>query len=51
VAEDETTVLAEASINEEDFYAPLVLPSGTAFIRVDTGSRKNGPTQELLSDF
>jgi cytochrome b6-f complex iron-sulfur subunit len=51
VAEDETTVLAEASVNEEDFYDPLVLPSGTAFIRVDTGSRKNGPTQELLSDF
>ena len=49
VAEDETTVLAEASLTD-DFYQPLVLPSGTAFIRVDTGSRKNGPTQTLLSD-
>jgi cytochrome b6-f complex iron-sulfur subunit len=50
VAEDETTVLAEASIDEEDdFYEPLVLPEGTAFIRVDTGSRKDGPTQPLLS--
>jgi cytochrome b6-f complex iron-sulfur subunit len=49
VAEDETTVLAEASLSD-DFYQPLVLPSGTAFIRVDTGSRKNGPTQPLLSN-
>ncbi len=50
IAEDETTVLAEASLSE-DFYQPLVLPSGTAFVRVNTGSRKNGPTQELLCDF
>lgn len=50
IAEDETTVLAEASL-ADDFYQPLTLPSGTAFVRVDTGSRKNGPTQELLCDF
>lgn len=50
IADDETTVLAEAPLSE-DFYQPLVLPNGTAFVRVDTGSRKNGPTQELLCDF
>lgn len=50
VADDETTVLAEAGV-VDDFYQPLVLPSGTAFIRVDTGSRKKGPSQTLLCDF
>ena len=50
IAEDETTVLAEASL-ADDFYQPLTLPSGKAFVRVDTGSRKNGPSQELLCDF
>ena len=50
IADDETTVLAEAELSE-DFYSPLVLPSGTAFVRVDTGNRLNGPTQELLCDF
>lgn len=50
IADDETTVLAEAPLSE-DFYQPLVLPNGTAFVRVNTGSRKNGPTQELLCDF
>lgn len=50
IAEDETTVLAEAAVSE-DFFQPLVLPSGTAFVRVDTGNRKDGPTQELLCDF
>lgn len=50
IAEDQTTVLAEASV-ENDFFAPLPLPSGTAFVRVDTGSRRDGPTQSLLCDF
>lgn len=50
VADDETTVLAEATLSD-DFYEPLVLPGGTAFIRVDTGSRRDGPTQPLLCDF
>ncbi len=50
VADDETTVLAEASLSE-DYYQPLILPSGTAFVRVDTGSRKKGPSLTLLCDF
>ena len=50
IAEDETTVLAEAEL-VNDFYAPLPLPEGTAFLRVNTGSRKNGPSEALLCDF
>lgn len=51
IAEDKTTVLAEASADSDDFWQPLVLPAGTAFIRVDTGARKQGPSQTLLCDF
>jgi cytochrome b6-f complex iron-sulfur subunit len=51
LAEDET-VLAEADLDEAvDFYRPLELPDGTAFLRVDTGDRKMGPSQQLLCDF
>lgn len=50
IADDESTVLAEAGL-AEDFYQPLVLPGGTAFIRIDTGSRKKGPSQDLLCSF
>lgn len=50
IAEDETTVLAEAAL-ENDFFQPLPLPSGTAFIRVDTGNRKNGLVEPLLCEF
>ncbi|MBP9502536.1 MAG: Rieske 2Fe-2S domain-containing protein [Candidatus Promineofilum sp.] len=50
IADDETTVLAEASL-VNNFYDPLPLPSGTAFVRVDTGNRKNGPSQPLLCEF
>lgn len=50
VADDETTVLAQADLSE-DIYQPLILPSGTAFLRVDTGDRKKGPSLTLLCDF
>ena len=50
VADDETTVLAQADLSE-DIYQPLILPSGTAFLRVDTGNRKKGSTLTLLCDF
>lgn len=49
VAED-GTVLAESPLLD-DFYQPLVLPAGTASIRVDTGSRKDGWTQTLLCTY
>lgn len=50
IGDDQTTVLAEADL-VDNFYEPLQLPSGTAFVRVNTGSRKNGPSQELLCQF
>ncbi|MFO7679937.1 MAG: ubiquinol-cytochrome c reductase iron-sulfur subunit [Chloroflexota bacterium] len=54
MAEDKTTVLAEsADVGEVDSnpYAAVVLPPGTASIIVDTGDRKQGNAQALLSNF
>ena len=48
--EDQTQVLAESTL-VEDFYQPIVLPTGTAFLRIDTGSKKTGPSQDLLCSF
>ena len=39
------------SIGGADFYAPLELPANTAFIRVDTGDRKQGPEETLICSF
>lgn len=50
VAEDQTTVLAEAELLD-DLYQPLVLPAETFYVRVQTGSRKQGWTQTLLCDY
>jgi len=50
VAEDKTTVLAESPL-VDNFYQPFPLPADTAFIRVDTGDRKQGPSMPLLCDF
>lgn len=51
IAEDRSTVLAESVVDADDFWEPLVLPSGTAFIRVDTGARRDGPTNTLICSF
>ncbi len=51
VASDGTTILAESVVDADNFYESLVLPEGTAFMRVDTGSRKQGPSLPLLCDF
>lgn len=50
LAEDKTSVLASSEL-VDDFWDPLQLPSGTAFISIDTGNRKQGPSDELLCDF
>lgn len=50
LAEDRTTVLAASEL-VDDFWQPLVLPSGTAFLSIDTGDRKQGPTDPLLCSF
>lgn len=48
--EAQTQVLAESEL-VDDFYQPIVLPAGTAFLRIDTGSKKTGPSQDLLCSF
>jgi cytochrome b6-f complex iron-sulfur subunit len=54
LAEDKTTVLAE-SPDEGDQgtnpYAAIPLPTDTVYVSVDTGDRKQGTKQELLSNF
>jgi cytochrome b6-f complex iron-sulfur subunit len=49
--DDGENVLASAEPDADGFFPPLPLPAGTAFIRVDTGDMKMGPTQPLLCDF
>jgi cytochrome b6-f complex iron-sulfur subunit len=51
LADDRTTVLAEAELDADDFYTPVELPSNTSFVRFDTGSRKKGPSETLLCSF
>ena len=51
LAEDKTTVLASSSLNSSDFFDALPLPQGTAFLSIDTGNRKTGPSETLLCDF
>ena len=50
LAEDKTTVLAESELSN-NFFRPMQIPDGTAFLSIDTGDRKQGPTQVLLCDF
>ena len=35
----------------DDFYAPVALPGNAAFISVDTGDRKKGPSPDLICSF
>ncbi|MFO7537253.1 MAG: ubiquinol-cytochrome c reductase iron-sulfur subunit [Chloroflexota bacterium] len=49
-AEDRITLLAEAQL-VDNFYEPLELPEGTAFLSVDTGDRRQGPSDTLLCSF
>jgi len=50
LADDKSTVLAE-SPEDGDHYDALVLPSGTAFVSVNTGLRKLGLKQTPLCVF
>lgn len=50
LADDKSTVLASSTL-VDDFWEPLVLPAETAFISVDTGNRKQGPSDPLLCSF
>ena len=44
-------VLGTSAIDADNFYNPLELPAGTAFLRIDTGAKKMGPSPTLLCDF
>ncbi len=48
---DKNPIPGSASPLVDDFYQPVPIPDGAAFISVDTGSRKLGPSQTLLCDF
>ncbi len=52
LAADKTTVLAESTADEalNGFYLPAELPDGAAFVQIDTGDRKQGPEQQLISE-
>lgn len=43
-------VLASAEIGEDGTYAALELPPNTALVQVDTGSRLDGPSEQLICD-
>lgn len=52
IALDENeTVLAESEISDDGSYGTLQLPPNTSFLQIDTGDRKDGGSQALLSDF
>ena len=48
---DKNPIPGAQSALENDFYQPVIVPDGAAFIRVDTGARKLGPTETLLCEF
>lgn len=48
--DDQGNVLASAT-QVDNFFQPLELPSGATQIRIDTGDKKNGPSQTLLCQF
>ncbi len=43
-------VLAFSEV-QADQYSPVALPAGTVAIRIDTGDRQDGSSEELLCDF
>lgn len=50
LADDRSTVLAESPLNN-NFYSPVEIPAGTAFLRIDTGDRRTGPSETLICTF
>ena len=49
--DENENVLAESEIGSGGSYETLQLPPNTAFLQVDTGDRKDGGSQALLSNF
>lgn len=52
LADDKVTVLGESPVSDETgVYMPLELPSNTAFVQIDTGSKKLGASKDLLCSY
>jgi cytochrome b6-f complex iron-sulfur subunit len=49
--DENEAVLAESTVDEDGAYSTLQLPPSTAFLQIDTGDKKSGDGQALLSDF
>ncbi len=45
------TIIAESALGDDGTYQAIPIPSNAAFIRVDTGDKKQGIGQTLLSSF
>jgi cytochrome b6-f complex iron-sulfur subunit len=51
IALDENDNELDSSKEVDGIYQPLTLPAGTAFLRIDTGDKKDGLKQETLCSF
>lgn len=40
-----------SEVDANDFYLPVAIPEGAAFISIDTAAKKTGPTQTLICSF
>lgn len=48
---DKNPIPGTLSPEADDFYQPVVVPEGAAFVSIDTAAKKTGPSQTLLCDF
>jgi cytochrome b6-f complex iron-sulfur subunit len=49
--DSEGNILASAEQDRNGFFEPLIPPAGTAFLRVNTGMRRDGAPEPLLCAF
>ena len=49
--DDNENILAESMIGEGGEYEAIQLPPGTVFLQIDTGDKKDGSSEALLSNF
>ena len=49
--DESESVIAESSVAENGSYDELPLPSNTAYLQIDTGDKKDGGSEALLSGF
>ncbi len=49
--DENETVIAESEISADGTYGALAIPPNAAFLQIDTGDKKQGISQVLLSNF